>query len=229
LDTAPNPPLIVLFEVQFPANHSGCDLLNCPNPGITAQVRLQGFNFGLGDFLTLVIAQIEEPNRDPERFNCRLVHQQKSCSLDTPSLPLQVVQLNRGAVCHQAIPVLTESHLAKELGSINVAGLRARVLFFFMCKTVGLVPPFGDKRLFQVHSKTELLLRGPKLASDISATNCSEQRPDRHTCHPCPPGRAKQRYARDSLNGVAGWKEFEAEFTLSGGSPEIRRLRAWQT
>ena len=142
-----------------------------PFPGSPPRYAFKVSNFGLGDFLALVIAQIEEPNRYPEPFNCRLVNQQKPCSLHTPSLPLQVVQLNRGAVRHQAIPVLTESHLAKELGSINVAGLRARVLFFFMCKTVGLVPP---KRLFQVHSKTELPLRGPKLASDISATNCSE-------------------------------------------------------
>src|SRR5260370_135132 len=62
---------------------------------------------------------------------------------------------------------------------------------------------------------------GGFIACDISATNCSEQRPDRHTCHPCPPGRAKQRYARDSLNGVAGWKEFEAESTCPARSPEI--------
>jgi hypothetical protein len=65
---------IARFKLQFPANHRSGDLLNCRIREITTQVGLQGFNFGLGDFLGLVKPQIENPNRDPKPFNGCLVH-----------------------------------------------------------------------------------------------------------------------------------------------------------
>ena len=196
-----------------------------PFPGSPPRYAFKVSNFGLGDFLALVIAQIEEPNRYPEPFNCRLVNQQKPCSLHTPSLPLQVVQLNRGAVRHQAIPVLTESHLAKELGSINVAGLRARVLFFSCARRLAWCRLSASFRSTAKQGCCCAAQNWPATSAPLTAR--SSDRTDIPTYHHAlPVGRstATQTFERSGLAG----KNSRRNLLCPAGSPEIRRLRAWQ-
>jgi hypothetical protein len=64
------------FEVQFPANHSSGNILNCHIREITTQVGLQNSNFGFCDLIAVDMVQIENPNRDPEPFNGCFVHHQ---------------------------------------------------------------------------------------------------------------------------------------------------------